>query len=184
MWGSLQEHATGAMRHAVAMARPELWMCRHGQTEWSRDGRHTSHTDLPLTPEGVAEAQRMAPLLAGVVFDLVLRSPLGRSGETAAAAGFPEAKRDPALAEWDYGDYEGVTTAEIREDVPGWTVFTHPSPGGESAEQVAARADRVGVVADGRLVELGTHDELLAADGRYAALYQTWIAGAGDPVGS
>jgi probable phosphoglycerate mutase len=125
------------------MARPELWMCRHGQTEWSRDGRHTSHTDLPLTPEGVAEAQRMAPLLAGVVFDLVLRSPLGRSGETAAAAGFPEAKRDPALAEWDYGDYEGVTTAEIREDVPGWTVFTHPSPGGESAEQVAARADRV-----------------------------------------
>jgi broad specificity phosphatase PhoE len=125
------------------MSRPELWLCRHGETEWSRDGRHTSHTDLPLTDDGVAQARGMAPLFDGLVFDLVLRSPLQRSAETATAVGFPEAMRDPALAEWDYGDYEGVTTARIREDVPGWTVFTHPTPGGESAEQVAARADRI-----------------------------------------
>ena len=90
------------------MARPEVWLCRHGETEWSRDGRHTSHTDLPLTP-----------------------------------AGEDEARRDPALAEWDYGDYEGRTTPEIREEVPGWTVWSHPSPGGETAEEVAQRADRV-----------------------------------------
>jgi broad specificity phosphatase PhoE len=125
------------------MSRPELWLCRHGETEWSRDGRHTSHTDLPLTDDGVAQARGMAPLFDGLVFDLVLRSPLQRSAETATAVGFPDAMREPALAEWDYGDYEGVTTARIREDVPGWTVFTHPTPGGESAEQVAARADRV-----------------------------------------
>ena len=125
------------------MSRPELWLCRHGETEWSRDGRHTSHTDLPLTDDGVAQAREMAPLFDGLAFDLVLRSPLQRSAETATAVGFPEAMREPALAEWDYGDYEGVTTARIREDVPGWTVFTHPTPGGESAEQVAARADRI-----------------------------------------
>jgi broad specificity phosphatase PhoE len=125
------------------MSHPELWLCRHGETEWSRDGRHTSHTDLPLTDDGVAQARGMAPLFDGLVFDLVLRSPLQRSAETATAVGFPEAMREPALAEWDYGDYEGVTTARIREDVPGWTVFTHPTPGGESADQVAARADRI-----------------------------------------
>ena len=125
------------------MARPELWLCRHGQTDWSRDGRHTSHTDLPLTPEGVAEARRVAPLLDGLAFDLVLTSPRRRSTDTAALVGFPEAKHEPALAEWDYGDYEGRTTDDIRDTVPGWTVFSHPTPGGESAAQVAARADRV-----------------------------------------
>ena len=77
------------------MSRPELWLCRHGETEWSRDGRHTSHTDLPLTDDGVAQARGMAPLFDGLVFDLVLRSPLRRSAETATAAGFPEAMREP-----------------------------------------------------------------------------------------
>jgi broad specificity phosphatase PhoE len=125
------------------MARPELWLCRHGETEWSRDGRHTSHTDLPLTDAGVEEASRLAPALAGVPFDLVLTSPLRRAADTALLLGFADAKREPALAEWDYGDYEGLSTPEIRERVPDWTVWTHPSPGGERAEQVAARADRV-----------------------------------------
>ena len=125
------------------MARPELWACRHGETEWSRDGRHTSHTDLELTPVGVDQARRLAPVLAGVPFDLVLTSPLRRASDTANLLGFPTARREPALAEWDYGDHEGMTTAEIREHVPDWTVWTHDSPGGEDRSLVAARADRV-----------------------------------------
>jgi broad specificity phosphatase PhoE len=124
-------------------ARPELWLCRHGETEWSRDGRHTSHTDLVLTAAGVEQARRLVPALAGVAFDLVLTSPLRRASDTAVLLGFPDAIREPAVAEWDYGDFEGRTTAEIRTTVPGWTVWTHPSPGGERAEQVASRADRV-----------------------------------------
>ena len=125
------------------MARPEIWLCRHGETEWSRDGRHTSRTDLPLTPAGVDQARRLAPRLSGVAFDLVLTSPRRRSDETAALAGFPEAIPEPAAEEWDYGEYEGLTTAAIREKVPGWTVWTHPLPGGETTEQVGARADRL-----------------------------------------
>lgn len=125
------------------MARPELWLCRHGETDWSRDGQHTSHTDLLLTPAGVDQARRLKVPLAGVSFDLVLTSPLRRATDTADLLGFPEARRDPALAEWDYGDYEGLTTPEIREKVPGWTVWTHESPGGEARDHVASRADRV-----------------------------------------
>jgi broad specificity phosphatase PhoE len=123
--------------------RPEIWLCRHGETEWSRDGRHTSHTDLPLTPEGLEEARRLAVRLSGVTFDLVLTSPLRRATDTAALAGFPDAIQEPAASEWNYGDYEGRTTAAIREEVPGWTVWTHSSPGGETAEQVGTRADRL-----------------------------------------
>jgi broad specificity phosphatase PhoE len=125
------------------MARPELWLCRHGETDWSRDGRHTSHTDLLLTPEGVDEARRLIAPLAGVLFDLVLTSPLRRATDTADLLGFPDARRDPAVAEWDYGDFEGLTTAQIREKVADWTVWTHGPPGGETGDQVAARADRV-----------------------------------------
>lgn len=125
------------------MARPDVWLCRHGETEWSSSGRHTSHTDLPLTPGGIAEARRLADALAGITFDVVLTSPLRRAAETAALVGFPDARRDPALAEWDYGEYEGMTTAEIREQAPGWAVWTHPAPGGETADHIAARADRV-----------------------------------------
>jgi broad specificity phosphatase PhoE len=125
------------------VARPELWLARHGETEWSRDGRHTSHTDLPLTPAGVEEAHLLARSLAGVRFDLVLTSPLRRAAGTAALLGFPDARRDPQVAEWDYGDYEGLTTATIRERDPDWRIWTHHTPRGETAEQVAARADRV-----------------------------------------
>jgi probable phosphoglycerate mutase len=120
-----------------------LWLCRHGETDWSRSGRHTSYTDLLLTPTGVDEARRLATLLAGVEFDVVLTSPLRRASDTAELMGFPDARRDPALAEWPYGDYEGLTTEAIRESVPGWTVWTHATPGGETADQVGARADRV-----------------------------------------
>ncbi len=121
----------------------ELWLVRHGETEWSRDGRHTSVTDLPLTDNGVQVATELRRRLAGVHFDLVLTSPRQRARRTAELAGFPDAEVDPDLAEWGYGDYEGVTTAEIREQVPGWTVWTHPCPGGETAREVSARLDHV-----------------------------------------
>lgn len=125
------------------MTRPELWMCRHGETDWSRSGRHTSRTDLPLVDEGVERAWALADRLGGVPFDLVLTSPMERARRTAELAGHPGAVVDTDLAEWDYGDYEGLTTATIRERVPGWTVWTHASPGGETAEHVQDRADRV-----------------------------------------
>jgi probable phosphoglycerate mutase len=121
----------------------ELWVVRHGETEWSRDGRHTSTTDLPLTPVGEAAATALAPRLADVEFDLVLTSPRQRARRTAELAGHADAEVDDDLVEWGYGDYEGVTTPEIRESVPGWTVWTHPTPGGETAEQVTERLDRV-----------------------------------------
>ena len=122
---------------------PEIWVVRHGETEWSRDGRHTSVTDLPLTETGEEAATALAPRLAEVEFDLVLTSPRQRARRTAELAGFADAEVDDDLVEWAYGDYEGVTTAEIRKDVPGWTIWTHPVPGGETAEQVSARLDRV-----------------------------------------
>jgi broad specificity phosphatase PhoE len=125
------------------MPRPELWICRHGETEWSRSGRHTSRTDVPLVPEGTEKAQRVGTRLAGVAFDLVLSSPKRRARDTAALAGHPEAEISRDVVEWDYGDYEGLTTPTIRETVPGWTIWSHPAPGGETAEQVAKRADRV-----------------------------------------
>ena len=116
---------------------------RHGETEWSRDGRHTSTTDLPLTDVGEEAATSLVPRLAEVEFDLVLTSPRQRARRTAELAGFADAQVDDDLVEWTYGDYEGVTTAEIRETVPGWSVWTHPTPGGESAEQVTERLDVV-----------------------------------------
>jgi len=125
------------------VADREVWLVRHGVTEWSRVGRHTGTTDLPLLPEGERVAAGLAPRLAETAFDLVLTSPPQRAVRTAQLAGFPAAEHDPDLVEWDYGDYEGLTTATIRERVPGWRVWTHPCPGGESAEQVAARVDRV-----------------------------------------
>ena len=121
----------------------EVWLVRHGETEWSRDHRHTSHTDLPLTEHGVEVARGLADRLSGVEFDSVLTSPRQRARRTAELAGFADAEVDDDLVEWGYGDYEGITTAEIRETVPGWTVWTHGSPGGETAEEVTTRLDRV-----------------------------------------
>ncbi|WP_141014631.1 histidine phosphatase family protein [Nocardioides sambongensis] len=121
----------------------ELWLVRHGPTEWSEAGRHTSVTDLPLLPSGEDRARALAGRLAPQRFDLVLSSPRRRARRTAELAGFAEAEVDPDLAEWSYGEYEGLTTAQIREQVPGWTIWTHPAPGGESDVEVAARLDRV-----------------------------------------
>jgi probable phosphoglycerate mutase len=116
---------------------------RHGETAWSAGGRHTGATDVELTDEGRAAARALGSALSAWQFRVVLTSPLQRARTTAALAGFPDAIVDDDLVEWDYGHYEGITTPEIRETVPGWTVWTHEVPGGESAADVAARADRV-----------------------------------------
>jgi broad specificity phosphatase PhoE len=121
----------------------DVWLVRHGETEWSRTGKHTGTTDVPLTQKGEEAARELAPRLAGESFDLVLTSPMQRARRTAGLAGFTDAEVDEDLVEWGYGDYEGITTPEIRESVPGWTVWTHPSPGGETREEVTKRLDRV-----------------------------------------
>ena len=121
-----------------------VWLVRHGETEWSREGRHTGRTEIPLTEAGRAQAERLGRRMAGRHFALVLTSPRTRATETARLAGFGTlAVSDPDLAEWDYGDLEGRTTEEIVGDYPGWTIWTGPWPGGEAIEQVSARADRV-----------------------------------------
>ena len=120
-----------------------LWLVRHGETEWSRERRHTSVTDVPLTDAGAEAARRVGERLVGRPFSLVLTSPRVRARRSAALAGFPGAEVDPDLAEWDYGRYEGISTSEIRMTDPGWTVWSHPAPGGETAEQVRIRVDRV-----------------------------------------
>ena len=120
-----------------------VWLVRHGETAWSRDGLHTSVTEAELTELGIESARELRPRLAGHPFALVLTSPRLRARRSAELAGFPDAIIDDDLAEWAYGSYEGMTTAEIRETVPGWTVWTHPSPGCESAADVGERLDRV-----------------------------------------
>jgi broad specificity phosphatase PhoE len=123
--------------------KDQVFLVRHGETEWSKSGRHTSVTDLPLTPEGESVAASLRSRLAAESFDLVLTSPRQRARRTAELAGYPDAEVDDDLVEWNYGDYEGITTAEIRETVPGWTVWDDPVPGGETPAEVSARLDRV-----------------------------------------
>ena len=125
-------------------AHSGIALVRHGETEWSRSGRHTGRTDIPLTDAGRDQARAAAGLVRGLAPARVRVSPLGRARETLDMLGLGlDPLVDPDLVEWDYGDYEGVTTAEIRETVPGWTVWSAPCPGGEAADQVAARVDRV-----------------------------------------
>jgi broad specificity phosphatase PhoE len=127
----------------VDTERPRLWIVRHGETEWSLAGRHTGRTDLPLTPEGERQASALGPILRRR-FALVLTSPLRRARDTCRLAGFGDvAQAEPDLAEWDYGRYEGKTSREIDELDPGWTIWAGVVPGGETAGEVAVRADRV-----------------------------------------
>ncbi len=122
--------------------RPELVLVRHGETTWSRSRRHTGRTDVPLTDVGRRQADHIGAALAELAPDRVLASPLSRAWETARLAGLaPE--RDDDLREWDYGDFEGTTTAEVRARIPGWSVWTAVIPDGESVEDVGRRADRV-----------------------------------------
>jgi broad specificity phosphatase PhoE len=129
--------------HGHGERPPEVVVVRHGETEWSRSGRHTGRTDVPLTETGRREAERLRGWLGERRFALVLTSPLQRAADTARLAGFAGAARCDDLVEWDYGRYEGLTTPEIRRDAPGWTVFRDGVPDGESAEAIGARADEV-----------------------------------------
>jgi broad specificity phosphatase PhoE len=141
----------------------QLVLVRHGETVWSSAGRHTSRTDVPLTPRGEAQARALAPLLRGLDIALALTSPMARAACTARLIGL-DAVPEPDLHEWDYGRYEGVTTATIRESVPGWTIWTHPVPGGETEERVGARADQVLARA---VAALDRGDVVLVAHGHF-----------------
>jgi probable phosphoglycerate mutase len=120
----------------------EVVLVRHGETEWSAALRHTGRTDLPLLEEGERQARAVGEALRGREFAVVLSSPLRRALDTARLAGFEPQVREE-LAEWDYGEYEGLTTREIRETVPDWTIWGYGAPGGESGAGVGARVDRV-----------------------------------------
>jgi broad specificity phosphatase PhoE len=123
---------------------PTLYLARHGETAWSLSGQHTGLTDLPLTERGERNARNLGPRLAGLTFAKVFTSPLQRATRTCELAGFAAAAEvDRDLVEWNYGDYEGLRTAEIHEKRPEWQLFRDGCPGGESPDQIGARADRV-----------------------------------------
>jgi probable phosphoglycerate mutase len=149
-----------------------LVLVRHGETEWSRDSRHTGRTDIPLTAVGRRQAERLGIALRGRTFTQIRSSPLSRALDTCHLAGFADrVVADDDLREWDYGAYEGRTSAEIREEVPGWSIWTGDVPGGESIADVAARADRV----IARLLPVGG-DVLLFAHGHLLrVLGSRWI---------
>src|SRR5262245_29661704 len=144
--------------------RAEAWLIRHGETEWSRSGRHTGVTDVPLTEKGRREARLLGPSLSAVELALVLSSPLQRARSTCELAGLGQAMQlDDDLMEWRYGQYEGLTTKEILRIAPGWALFSDGCPGGESPEQVGARVDRLiaRVRASAGTVALFAHGHLL-----------------------
>jgi probable phosphoglycerate mutase len=123
--------------------KQRVYLVRHGETEWSANGRHTGRTDIPLTERGRETATRLFPILQHQRFELVLVSPLQRARETCALAGFTHPSTDEDLLEWDYGSYEGRTPQEIRALAPDWLLFRDGCPGGESPNQVRDRIDRV-----------------------------------------
>jgi broad specificity phosphatase PhoE len=128
----------------MAKGEQNIYSLRHGETEWSRSGKHTSVTDVPLTENGRMAAQRLQPVLAKEIFALVLTSPLQRARETCELAGLgKQATIEPDLVEWNYGEYEGLTTKQIQLTRTSWSLFRDGCPGGETPEAVAARADRV-----------------------------------------
>ena len=155
----------------------QLYLVRHGETAWSLSGQHTGRTDLPLTDAGRKRAGRLRERLRGIAFSRVLTSPLQRARQTCELAGLGAgAKVEPDLHEWDYGAYEGRTTAEIHAEQPDWNVFQHGGPGGETVEQIQQRADRLlaGLRAGDGPVALFSHGHVLRA------LAARWI---GLPVG-
>jgi broad specificity phosphatase PhoE len=149
----------------------EVWLLRHAETEWSRTGKHTGRTDIPLTDKGREVASSLRARLQGHGFALVLCSPLSRARETAQLAGLEPSALNDDLLEWDYGEYEGLTTPEIREHRPDWYLWRDGAPGGESPDDVAARCDRA--IAELRSVE---GDVAVVAHGHILrALAARWV---------
>jgi len=138
----MREVCNGRVAHDLMDA--QIYLIRHGETKWSLSGQHTGRTDLPLTEHGVLQAQHIGKLLSGTTFSQVLVSPLQRARRTCELAGLGAAARvQENLSEWNYGDYEGRTPADIRVRRPSWDIYRDGAPGGESADQVSARADAV-----------------------------------------
>ncbi|MDZ7801145.1 MAG: histidine phosphatase family protein [Trueperaceae bacterium] len=157
----------------------ELWLLRHGETPWTVSGRHTGRSDIPLTERGRKQAGALGSRIADRSFELVLTSPLTRALETCRLAGYGDvAQLDPDLQEWDYGAYDGRTTADIRTEWPGWTIWDDGAPNGESARDVGARADRVieRVRAQNGAAALFAHGHLLRV---LAARWLGWPPNAG-----
>ncbi|MGH2698679.1 MAG: histidine phosphatase family protein [Actinomycetota bacterium] len=164
--------------------QPAVALVRHGETEWSKDGRHTGRTDVPLTEAGRAQARLLGEMLGGWRKARAMTSPLQRAAETCRLAGFAHTcETVDELREWDYGVYEGRTTAAIREEIPGWGIWTHPVAKGESVDEVGERADRVieRIRNEGRDAVVFAHGHLLrilaarwcgqkATHGRFLAL--------------
>ena len=152
----------------------QLWLLRHGATEWALNGRHTGSTDLPLLPEGEAEARALSPVLSQQHFAAVFSSPLQRARRTCELAGLGDQMQIcDDIIEWNYGDYEGITTATIRETVPDWTVWSHGCPKGENAQQVEVRCANAISTA---LAVPGEGDVALFAHGHILrALAGTWL---------
>jgi probable phosphoglycerate mutase len=150
---------------------PQVYLARHGETAWTLSGQHTGLTDLPLTEQGEHDARRLGARLKGLSFAAVFTSPLRRARRTGELAGFATAVGDPELVEWAYGRYEGLTTADIREDRRDWDLFRDGGPGGESPTAVGARADRV----IGRL-RTAPGDVLLFSSGHFLrVLAARWV---------
>jgi broad specificity phosphatase PhoE len=153
----------------------EIALIRHGQTEWSANGRHTSYTDLPLTPEGEHQAGTLGAALAGRRFAAVISSPRQRALRTADLAGLKVTDIDEDLVEWNYGEYEGIRTPEIRKTRPDWDLWRDGCPGGETPEQVGARLDRVlararELLSEGDVALVGHGHALRVAGARWTGL--------------
>jgi broad specificity phosphatase PhoE len=152
-----------------------LLLLRHGETEWSISGQHTGSTEIDLTENGRTQAKQAGGVLSGLSLDnpVVISSPRQRTLVTAELAGLTVDEISPLLAEWDYGEYEGVTTKKIRETVPDWLVWTHGCPGGESVAQVSERADRAIAMA---LQHLESHDVVFVSHGHFSrAVITRWV---------
>ena len=159
----------------VSVERYRLLLLRHGETEWSKSGRHTGRTDLELTPEGREQATLAGQALADLQLrdPFVVTSPRHRALVTAELAGLTVDEVTPMLAEWDYGDYEGLTTQQIRETVPDWTVWKYGCPGGEDVAAVSARADRAVYLA---LSHMESRDVVFVGHGHFSrAVMARWM---------